>query len=76
MALSVVVFVGDSYSMIDQIIAQAKKLKVDSGYLESTDVAPVCYKELKDRIIQIVNTVEKEGGKVLLDGTKFEHSTL
>ena len=51
MALSVVVFVGDSYSMMDNIIIQAQKLKVDSGYLDSTDVAPVCYKELKDRII-------------------------
>jgi len=51
MALAVAVFVGDSHHLIDDIISKAKSLKVDSGHLSTTDVAPVAYKELKDRIV-------------------------
>lgn len=76
MALAVGVFVGDSYQLVDQIVEKAKNLKVDSGHLETTDVAPVAYKELKERIVQLIKSVEKEGGKILLDGSDFVHPTL
>jgi len=58
MALAVVVFVGDSYHLLDDIITKAKGLKVDSGHLPTTDVAPVAYKELKDRIVALIKSVE------------------
>lgn len=35
---------------------------------EGVDVSPLCYPELKERVIGILNTVEKEGGQLILDG--------
>lgn len=75
MALAVAVFVGDAQHMIDQVVEAAKNLNTDDGRLETTHVPPVCYKGLKDRIVSLVESVEPEGGKVLLDGTKFVHPT-
>jgi len=37
------------------------------------DVSPLCYPELRDRVLEILNTVEKEGGKLILDGRNFKH---
>lgn len=75
MALAVAVFVGDAQHMIDQVVEAAKNLKTDDGRLETTHVPPVCYEGLKERIVSLVESVEPEGGKVLLDGTKFVHPT-
>jgi malonate-semialdehyde dehydrogenase (acetylating) / methylmalonate-semialdehyde dehydrogenase len=74
MALSVAVFVGDSYNIIDGVVDKAKKLKIGAGVEDGVDVCPVAYKELKDRILSILDTVEKEGGKFLLDGRRYQNS--
>jgi len=36
-------------------------------------LSPVCYKDLHSRIISLVGTAEKEGAKLVLDGTKYKH---
>lgn len=68
MAISVAVFVGKSKDWIPLLIEKSKKLKVGSGYDRDTDVSPVSYKSLKDNINRLIGTVERDGGKILLDG--------
>jgi malonate-semialdehyde dehydrogenase (acetylating)/methylmalonate-semialdehyde dehydrogenase len=46
MALSVAVFVGDSYNIIDGVVDKAKKLKIGAGVEDGVDVCPVAYKEV------------------------------
>jgi malonate-semialdehyde dehydrogenase (acetylating)/methylmalonate-semialdehyde dehydrogenase len=76
MAIAVAVFVGKADKLIDTIIAKANTLVVGSGDTKDVDIAPVCYKGLHENILNLIGTVKKEGGKVLLDGTKFKHPTL
>lgn len=33
----------------------------------------MAYRDLKDRIIRLVGTAEKEGARLVLDGTKYVH---
>lgn len=73
MALPVVIFVGESEQWIPELCEKAKKFKVGAGYEAGTDLGPVCYSELRDRIISILNTCEKEGAKLILDGRGFKH---
>lgn len=47
-------------------------MKVGSGADSKTDVSPLCYKELYDRVHQLIATAEPEGAKVLLDGRNFK----
>jgi malonate-semialdehyde dehydrogenase (acetylating)/methylmalonate-semialdehyde dehydrogenase len=72
MALSVAIFVGKSREWIPDLIAKANSFKVGPGH-ENADIAPVSYKELYERIHQLVGTAEKEGGKIILDGRSFKH---
>eukprot|EP00335_Anophryoides_haemophila_P000293 CAMPEP_0204821630 /NCGR_PEP_ID=MMETSP1018-20131115/38853_1 /ASSEMBLY_ACC=CAM_ASM_000518 /TAXON_ID=46462 /ORGANISM="Anophryoides haemophila, Strain AH6" /LENGTH=254 /DNA_ID=CAMNT_0051938529 /DNA_START=358 /DNA_END=1122 /DNA_ORIENTATION=- len=58
MALTTVVFVGKSQEWIEDFAAKAKKLKIGYGLDADTDVAAICYPELKNRIIEILDTVE------------------
>ncbi len=46
MALSVAVFVGDSYKIIDGVVDKARNLKVGAGVEDGVDVCPVAYKEV------------------------------
>jgi len=73
MALTTAVFVGDSSNWIKELIPKAESFKIGAGDEPGIDLSPVCYKDLKDKIIRLVGTAEKEGAKVLLDGTKFIH---
>jgi len=57
---------------VPDLVEKAKKLKIGPGNVETTDISPVCYKELKERIIHLIGTAEKEGAKLLLDGRKCE----
>jgi len=47
MALSVAVFVGDSYGMINGLVQKASKLKVGAGVEDGVDICPIAYKEVK-----------------------------
>nr|ODN92544.1 methylmalonate-semialdehyde dehydrogenase (acylating) [Cryptococcus depauperatus CBS 7841] len=67
MALSVgkSIFVGTARDMIPDLIERAKALKVSGG-------GPVISPEAKTRIEDYIGSVEKEGGKILLDGRGFK----
>jgi len=46
MALSVAVFVGDSYDWVKDIAEKAKKLKLGAGNEDGVDCSPVAYPEV------------------------------
>lgn len=68
MAISVAILVGKSKEWSNEIVNKAKTLKVGPGLISSSEVGPVISKESKNRIINIINTSEKTGSKILLDG--------
>jgi malonate-semialdehyde dehydrogenase (acetylating)/methylmalonate-semialdehyde dehydrogenase len=73
MALTTAVFVGETSSWVNDLAAKAQSFKIGPGNEDGIDLSPVCYKELKERIIKLVGTAEKEGAKLVLDGTKYVH---
>jgi malonate-semialdehyde dehydrogenase (acetylating)/methylmalonate-semialdehyde dehydrogenase len=68
MATSVAVFVGESESWIEEIAKRAAKLRVGEGHEDNIDVGPLISKESKQRVISIIDSAEKDGCKILLDG--------
>lgn len=68
MALSVAIFVGESRKWIPELIERAKGLKVSGGFEEGADLGPVISPQARERIESLIGSVEKEGGKILLDG--------
>lgn len=72
MALSTVVFVGDSKEWEDKIVERAKKLKVNVGTDPDADLGPVISKQAKDRILNLVEGGVKSGAKLLLDGRNIK----
>lgn len=68
MALSVAIFVGESRKWIPELIERAKHLKLSGGFEKGTDLGPVISPQAKERIINLISSVETEGGKILLDG--------
>ena len=68
MALTTAVFVGETKEWIPDLIEKAKKLKVNAGHEPGTDIGPVISKDSKARIHRIIETSEKQGAKILLDG--------
>lgn len=73
MANSVAVLVGEAKEWVPKLIEKSKGLIVDAGDAAKVDVSPLSYRELYDRVLSLIGTVEKEGGKILLDGRNFKH---
>lgn len=73
MALTTAVFVGKSKEWLPELADRAKNLKIGAGVEKDVDICPVAHSELKDRINMLLNTVEKEGGKFVLDGRGYKH---
>lgn len=67
MALSTAVFVGKSKEWIPEIVERASKLKPGPGNTNS-DLGPMITQEALTRAENIINTAEKEGAKVPLNG--------
>lgn len=38
-----------------------------------TDVAPLCYPELKERVLSLIDSAEKDGADIILDGRNYKH---
>lgn len=72
MALSTVVFVGDSKKWEDQIVERARTLKVNIGTDPNADLGPVISKQAKERILNLVEDGVKSGAKLLLDGRNIK----
>ncbi|KAL3310481.1 Methylmalonate-semialdehyde dehydrogenase [acylating] mitochondrial [Cichlidogyrus casuarinus] len=68
MALSTVVLVGECKTWISDLVAKAKTLKVNAGHEPGTDVGPVISPQAKERIHDLIESAEKEGAKIVLDG--------
>lgn len=68
MALPVVLMVGDANKWIPDIVAAAKALKVGAGDQEGTDIAPLCAPGAKERVEGYIDSAEKEGATIVLDG--------
>lgn len=72
MALSTVVFVGDSKEWEDKIAERARTLKVNVGTDPGADLGPVISKQAKERILNLVEDGVKSGAKLLLDGRNIK----
>src|SRR5438105_2670004 len=68
MALSTAIFVGESKDWIPDLVARAKKLKVNAGHIPETDLGPVISPQAKKRIEGLIESGIKEGAKCVLDG--------
>jgi malonate-semialdehyde dehydrogenase (acetylating) / methylmalonate-semialdehyde dehydrogenase len=64
MAASAMVGVGDVDHIIDQLVAEAKKV------IPGDNLGAVISKESKERIEGYITSAEKQGAKILLDGRK------
>ena len=68
MALSTVVFVGNTKEWINDIVEEAKKLKVGPGMNPLSDLGPVITPESKSRVEMIVGQAVDQGAVLSLDG--------
>ncbi|QNQ90675.1 CoA-acylating methylmalonate-semialdehyde dehydrogenase [Corynebacterium poyangense] len=71
MAVSVIVAVGEIAETVTAKIAErAKKLRVGPGNKDGVDLGPVINNEAKSRILNYIDSAEKQGGTIVLDGRK------
>jgi len=69
MALSVVIFVGDSTrEWLDDVVNEAKKLKVGVGWEKGVDVGPLISPDSKSRCCDIIQQSIQQGATLSLDG--------
>lgn len=70
MAISVLVTVGKTQEWIQDIVADAKKLVVGSGFDGKSDLGPLINPASVEKAKEIIKDSAKQGGEVLLDGSK------
>ncbi|KAI9176997.1 hypothetical protein LWI28_009708 [Acer negundo] len=68
MALSTIVFVGDSETWENKLVERAKALKVNAGTEPDSDLGPVISKQAKERICRLIQSGVDSGARLLLDG--------
>jgi malonate-semialdehyde dehydrogenase (acetylating)/methylmalonate-semialdehyde dehydrogenase len=68
MALSTIIFVGETKNWLPEIVEKAKKLKCGNGMDPSTEVGPLISKESKLRVERLIQQGVDDGAKLLLDG--------
>lgn len=68
MALSTVIFVGESKQWIPELVERAKKLKTGSGMDSTTDVGPLITTASKERVESLIEQGIQHGAQCLLDG--------
>jgi malonate-semialdehyde dehydrogenase (acetylating)/methylmalonate-semialdehyde dehydrogenase len=68
MALSTLIFVGESKAWIHDIVEKAKKLKVGPGSDPKTDVGPVVSVDARKRVESLIAAGIEDGATCLLDG--------
>lgn len=73
MALTTAVFVGESHAWLKDLVPKAKSFKIGAGNEPGVDLAPVCYPELKERIVKLIKSAKTEGADLLLDGSDYVH---
>lgn len=68
MALSTVIFVGESQQWIPELVEIAKNLKVGAGHLPNVDLGPLISPEAKKRCESLIESGVRQGAQLLLDG--------
>ncbi|KAM0203809.1 hypothetical protein ACHAPA_006256 [Fusarium lateritium] len=68
MALSTLVMVGETKEWLHELAEQAKHLNVNGGFEQGADLGPVISPQSKERIEKLIESAEKEGATILLDG--------
>lgn len=68
MALTTAIFVGESKQLLPELADRARKLKAGPGHLPTSDLGPVISRQSYDRILSIIDSAEKEGATILVDG--------
>ncbi|CAL8103958.1 unnamed protein product [Calicophoron daubneyi] len=74
MALSTVLFVGDSREWLSELVEHARKLKVNAGTEPGTDLGPVISPQAKQRIVDLIDSGVQDGAEILLDGRNIRVS--
>lgn len=66
-------FVYKTKEWIPEIVEKVKKIKIGYGLEDGIELGPVITKESYQRIMNILNKHEQEGGKFALDGRKYKN---
>jgi malonate-semialdehyde dehydrogenase (acetylating)/methylmalonate-semialdehyde dehydrogenase len=72
MALSTCVMVAETKDWLPEIAERAKGLQVNGGFEEGADLGPVISPQAKKRIEDIIDSAEKEGATIYLDGRGYK----
>jgi malonate-semialdehyde dehydrogenase (acetylating) / methylmalonate-semialdehyde dehydrogenase len=76
MAISTVVFVGESQKWLPELKEAMSKVRPGAWDDAEAGYGPVINPAAKTRIENFISTAEKEGAKLLLDGRGYKHPTL
>ena len=68
MALSTLVTVNETEEWLSDLVESAKKLNLNAGFEEGSDLGPVISPQSQERIESLIASAEKEGATILLDG--------
>ena len=68
MALSAVILVGEARQWLPDLVNEASKLTVGSGFQDGVDVGPLISAESKERVQRLVSQAVEEGATLSLDG--------
>lgn len=72
MALPIVVAVGGVGPKLAELVkARGEKIKVGMGLDEGVEMGPVISRKAQERIVGLIDDVEKRGAKVVLDGRHY-----
>ena len=72
MALSTVVFVGESREWIKELKERSEKLNVNAGDQAGADLGPMISPAAKERAEKLIQSGINEGATILLDGRNFK----
>jgi len=69
MAISATIAVGDAGdALVEAVNAKARDIVVGSGRDTRSEMGPVVTPEARDRIVGLIDTGEKQGGEITVDG--------
>ncbi|KAJ5076803.1 methylmalonate-semialdehyde dehydrogenase [Anaeramoeba ignava] len=71
MAISTVIFVGETKLWIPELVEKIKKVVVNEGHDPKADLGPVTTKQAKQRILSLIQSAKQEGANVLVDGSNL-----